>query len=415
MWPSLEHHRERPNWGLAVALGAQLVLLTSCGAATRQGPAASPRLGAAVVKRDAVPAEPASEQRASDVQPPSSYPVPCSPSEQSVCAELLAVDVALGEAQLERARTELARSLRAHDLIAAAAALTFDGESAVSCWKGLVVARTLLFSDSLSFGHGDENSRAAVRLLERIQAGAPPVQLVDRLQLDLARGYLALGDVERAGPLSRGLVERRPLDAEAQASLGIALLALGRVEESLGPLRRAQQLEPEEPERWLVLGTAQMLLGDAQAAERSFRAALAATSRAPASIGSTEEVLARCYGDLGAVLLVQGQAEQGRSYLERALQLRPKQATYRANLSYAEYLMGNFASAEAEARKAIASDARLIAAWLNLGLAQAAQKNLDEARRSFSHAQSLDPTDPRPGQSLDDLDELSQRSTESSP
>lgn len=326
-----------------------------------------------------------------------------------MCDVLLNADQLLAAEQPQAASVELARMFQVPDLSVSAAQLSFEDASAVDCWRGLTVARTLLQSSSLSFGQGDERSRVALGILERMKGGAVPPALIHRLELDMTRSYLALGDAERARPLAERLIERHPDDAEGQASLGIALLGLGRVEQSLRPLLRAQQLQPDEPERWLVLGTAQMLLSDAPAAERSFRAALSTSSGARTSTSSTEELLARCYGNLGAVLLVQGQAEQGRSYLDRALRLRPRQATFRANLAYAQYLLGNFAQAEAEAQRAIAADAQLIAAWLNLGLAQAQQQKFVEARHTFTHAQSIDPTDPRPSQSLADLEELRER------
>ncbi len=410
VWPFLDRPLPRPRLRGRWTLGPQLLLFAVGCVPAHALQSSHNQQAEESGTGDVPPAEQARAKQATRKPTPlDAHPVLCSSEEQSACAVLLRADQLLLADQPAAASAELASLRKARDLISEAAELRFEDASPAKYWSGLVIARTLLLSASLSFGQGDERSRGALDLLERMKGGAPPGELIHRLELDLTRAHLALGDAERAWPLAQRVVERHPDDAEGQASLGIALLGLGRVEQSVGPLRRAQQLQPDEPERWLVLGTAQMLLSDAPAAERSFRAALAATSRAGKSAASTEEVLARCYGDLGAVLLVQGQAEQGRSYLLRALQLRPQKATFVANLAYAEYLLGNFQKAEAEARKAIAADGRLVAAWLNLGLAQAQQKKFVEARQSFTHAQSLDPSDPRPHQSLADLEEVTSR------
>lgn len=352
---------------------------------------------------------------------PQPYPVECVGDEQlAECRLLGRVDTLLADDDPRGATKELTEFYGSPDLaVWAQEGLTLPGEDGsvskeIEYWRGLVVARCLLFSGSLSYGQGDDRTRSAGELLEHLLRSPAPPSLAQRAELDAVRARLSLGEGQAALKLAGGLAQRRPTEPEVQASLGVALLAVGRVEESIGPLERARELDPDEPERQLVLGTAQMLLGDTERAERSFRGALANATKNRRSPGAVEEILARCYGDLGAVLLLRGQAEQGRSYLQRALGLRPRQATYRVNLAYAHYLLGDFEEAEREARRATEADADLVSAWLNLGLAQASRGKFSEARSSFTHAQALDPEDPRPRQSLEDLAEALQRSSPAS-
>lgn len=263
-------------------------------------------------------------------------------------------------------------------------------------------ARLLLESGSLSYGEGGPE---ASRALESLRVGLEDCQarprsfaqvpgLCPRLELDVARALLALGRGEAAlGSLQR-LAQRYSGEPEVQAALGIAYLSVGRVLDSLGPLRRAAQLDDGQAERHLVLGTAQMLNGQYAEAEGSFRAALA------------RHASARAHGDLGAVLLLLGRLEEGRSHLERAAALAPSQATYLANLAYAELLLKRPEQCERQARAALALEPRLAAAWLNLGLCLVELGQRAAARDTFHRALSLDPTDPRPKNSLKDLDEL---------
>jgi Flp pilus assembly protein TadD len=270
-----------------------------------------------------------------------------------------------------------------------------------------------MFEGSMSFGSGDAHNEAALKLLEGIPLDSAPLTYQHRIRLDLSRSHLSMGQGDEALRLIEPLAQELSSDAEVQASFGIALLSLGRVEQSLGPLQKARALDPNQAERHLVLGTAHMLLGNLDAAEGAFRGALDAASH-DGSIGiGKSDLLARIYGDLGALRLLKGDADGGRTFLQRAAGLAPRKATYLANLSYAELLLDHPQEAENLALRATHIDESLVSAWLNLGLAQARLKKWDQARQSFTLAQKLDPEDPRPKNNLADLDELA--GSESSP
>jgi len=254
------------------------------------------------------------------------------------------------------------------------------------------LGRAAAQNESMSYGAGGDAATQARQHFQDALWRAPTSPVV---QLELARIELSLGHGETARTSLEALALGQPNDAELQAALGIARLSTGAVSESVGPLRRAQELDPRRIERYLTLGTAQMLNDRPEEAERTYRAAIALDSSSPDA-----------HGNLGALLLVLGRLTQARAHLERALVLAPKRATFVSNLSYLALLEGDFVRAQSEAERAIALDSGLGSAWLNLGLAQVRQKKYVDGKRSFQRAQTLDPTDPRPRDNLKELAEL---------
>src|SRR5690606_76631 len=108
-----------------------------------------------------------------------------------------------------------------------------------------------------AYGAGGENSQQAAAIL---QSALPYARDQDFVRLQIARARLALGQGAEALPEFGNLATRYGGDAEVQAGLGIAYLATGRTSHAISPLKRAAQLDPNEPERLIVLGAAHLLL-----------------------------------------------------------------------------------------------------------------------------------------------------------
>ena len=87
----------------------------------------------------------------------------------------------------------------------------------------------------------------------------------------------------------------------------------------------------------------------------------------------------------------------------------PDRATFLTNLGYAYQKQGLLDKAVESQRRAIALDAKLGSAWINLGNALADMGQYEAAREALQRAESLDPSDPRPKASLRDLAELEKR------
>ncbi len=311
----------------------------------------------------------------------------------SECKALLSVEAALNRGELEEAKQAIV-VIRSQGR----PSLSPLGHVALLVLEG----RTLLESDSLSYGAGGEDSllglkkeESALTLLGESRGERGGSALYHEALLQKSRALLALGEGKLALVELKTVERAEPEVAEVQGALGIAYISVGQTRNSLRHLELAVSLDTQEPQRLIVLGTAQMLLGELAQAERSFRGAIHLDGASP-----------RAHGNLGSVLLLRGEFQAGRQHLERASRLAPGQATYLSNLSYAELLLDKPTLSLRWAKSSLKLDPRLASAWLNQGLAQVALGDRQSARASFEKAHQLDPTDPRPRNNLQDLDEL---------
>jgi Flp pilus assembly protein TadD len=255
----------------------------------------------------------------------------------------------------------------------------------------LARGRVLTLGKPVSFGEGGEDNERALRDFERALVLEPSS---DVAALERARTLLALGRGRDAYDALDRLAGLYPKDAEVRGAFGVCLLASGDLTGARRELGQSVALDPKTPERHVTLGTALFLLGERKSAESSLRAALhLAPLHGPA------------HGALGALLLVEGRVAEGKAHLERAQKLMPKSAAILTNLSYADYLEGRLVDSERRARDALAQDEAFPSAWLNLGLALAAQKKFTEAREAIRRAEALNPGDPRVRTAYGDLDE----------
>jgi predicted O-linked N-acetylglucosamine transferase (SPINDLY family) len=106
------------------------------------------------------------------------------------------------------------------------------------------------------------------------------------------------------------------------------------------------------------------------------------------------EPTADAWSNLAMVLGSAGRREAAANALKEAARLAPSSAEILANLSAAEFAIGNIADAEASARNAIAVDATHAAAWHNLALALEPQGRLLEAMDAASRATGHAPAEP---------------------
>jgi len=254
-------------------------------------------------------------------------------------------------------------------------------------------AKEWLFDGSLAFGAGSERARAAWRILH---AAWEQNQQEARVLLELARIELALGDTQGLSTRVPLLLQLLPEDPEVQSLCGLLALAHGKPQDALPWLERAAVGDEVRPERHLVLGTAEMLLGDLASAERSFRRSI-----------QLDAASAEAHGNLGTVLVLLGRVPEGRAHLERATVISPRRATFVSNLAYAEFVEGHLDRAKYLARRALSIDEKLVSAWVNLALVEAKQGHLEEARSALLRAKSLDPEDPRVLANLADLEGMS--------
>lgn len=82
------------------------------------------------------------------------------------------------------------------------------------------------------------------------------------------------GDHETALPHINAAIRAEPNSAIYQADAGVVLMALGRNEEALIPLRRATQLDPSHADAHYNMGEAYQFLGQKDKAIEAFKIAM---------------------------------------------------------------------------------------------------------------------------------------------
>ena len=228
-----------------------------------------------------------------------------------------------------------------------------------------------------------ESVDEALGLLEALGAEAPrsaPVQAA------LARAYLQKFNLTReprwvdlaveAGASARQL---DPEDPEVDVTLGTLYTRTGRPREALAAFERALAAQPEHFDALLGLARAQDAAGAAPAAEATYRQAIALR---PAYWGG--------YSKLGGFYYARGRYEQAAAMFKRATELAPDNARAFSNLGGSYQSLGNFRRALAAYEKSVQLSP-IAPAYSGLGSVQFFLGHTREAAMSFEKAVELTP------------------------
>lgn len=135
--------------------------------------------------------------------------------------------------------------------------------------------------------------------------------------LDLARGWLKLGEYEQAEAFANGLVRGDPTLAVAHDMLGIAQMALGKTTQAKLSFRRSLELQPE-PEVHFALASIYFEDNSFTLAEVELDKAL-----------QMRPMMARAYRMKGRISVKLGNHAKAAEHFKRALQIDPRDhATY---------------------------------------------------------------------------------------
>lgn len=129
------------------------------------------------------------------------------------------------------------------------------------------------------------------------------------------------GDPHGAVPLLEEAAGRAPADANYLNRHGVALAAVGRIDEAIAAYRRAIASKPDQPEAHNNLAIALAASGDHQAAIIEYRRALTA-----------QPGFAEAHNGLGVALSAIGEYEDAAHHYRRALDIRPDYTDARVNL-----------------------------------------------------------------------------------
>jgi tetratricopeptide (TPR) repeat protein len=253
------------------------------------------------------------------------------------------------------------------------------------------------FREALRLDQGMDLARIALgRVLISLQkysdAASIILEYTGRQPRD-SQGFYALGQAYQGlkkSDAARRALERAavldPRDAAIRFDLGMLLANTGQTDAAIRQLKAAERLNPSDPEahneRALLLEKS----GD-KAGARAERTKLAALK----SQSDEESAIAR-FNKKASEYLGAGNAKAAAEGYRKALQLNPRDAKLRYNLSLALDRLGDFASEQKELARAVGLDPNLAVAQNQLGLLALRSGQQSEAEQRFKKTLAIDPT-----------------------
>lgn len=209
-----------------------------------------------------------------------------------------------------------------------------------------------LATDRHRAGEIGEARRLYRKLIDASPARALAHFRLGLLELGARQLEDALGELDRA-------IQLEPAQARFHLARAWSLAELGRHRESALAARRALDLQPDDADAWLALGNAQRLdAGTCAPAEASYRRVLELRPDHAAALTN-----------LGTLLLGRGALDEAVAALERAAAIEPHKPIYAVNLGLALCRRHRYAAAVHVLESALAQDPACAEALFNLGIA----------------------------------------------
>jgi tetratricopeptide (TPR) repeat protein len=203
-----------------------------------------------------------------------------------------------------------------------------------------------------------------------------------------AGGFFSVGTIDRNRIWKDNFVlwtdtlKKSPDGAIPHASMGDALLALGRVDEAIREYDRALALSPDYYGAIVNLGVAYL---DKGLVDRAIEQARSALNSKPNSYGA--------HVNLGLAYMRKGRIDEAIEEFRAAIRLNPDSAGSYNNLGLAYGSQGRLAYAIRCYEKAVSLNPDYAEAYNNLGIAYAENGSLAAAIRQFETAAKLNPQD----------------------
>ena len=251
------------------------------------------------------------------------------------------------------------------------------------------------FREALRLDQGMDSARIALGRvlisLGKYSDAAPVVLEYTRRHPRDAEGFHALGEAYRGlknSDAALKALERAsvldPRDAAIRIDLGMLLANLGQTAAAIRQLEAAERINPSDPATHNELALLLEKTGDREGA-RAERAKLAALK----SESDKESAIARL-NEKASQYLSAGNAKAAAESYEKAVQLNPRDAKLRYNLSLALDRMEDFASERKELAKAVELNPNLAAAQNQLGVLALRSGDQVEAEQRFKKTLAID-------------------------
>jgi len=199
-----------------------------------------------------------------------------------------------------------------------------------------------------------------------------------------------LGDNESAIKAYAEASRQQPQLFVAQTSLGRLLLGAGRAAEAEAPLRRAAELQPEQPQAHLYLALALAATGDTEVA--------VATAQLAKKLGGAES--ADFHDALGEVFQNLGRPEEAQECFQRSVSLDQSTEKYFRHLAACQRQVGNDIGALTTLRNGLTSLPTSPRLHFLLGLVLLDRGSAAEALEALRTASLLEPANPEYQHSL---------------
>jgi tetratricopeptide (TPR) repeat protein len=253
------------------------------------------------------------------------------------------------------------------------------------------------FREALRLDQSMEAARIALgRVLISLQkySDAVPVLLEHtRRQPQDAEGFYILGQAYQGlkkPDTAINILQRAAVldskDAAIRFNLGMLLASTGKTGEAIAQLEVAERVHPSDPETHKELALLLEKTGSKERA-RAERAKLAALK----SDSDKETAIAR-FNEEANQYLSAGNAKAAAESYRKALQLNPRDAKLRYNLSLALDKLGDFASERQELERTVGLNPNIAVAQNQLGLLALRSGRPAEAEQHFRKTLEIDPT-----------------------
>ena len=192
--------------------------------------------------------------------------------------------------------------------------------------------------------------------------------------------YHQAGQLDRAEPIYREVLQADPNQADALHLLGLIAQQNGQIETAIDYISRAIASNPNLPQAHFNLGNVLRRQGKAEEAAANYRRAV-----------EIKPDYVNAHHNLGSMLQEQGAFDQAVAAYSRALEIVPDHAEVHNNLGSAFLGQGRLEEALASYRRAIEVKPRYAQAHNNLGVALKELGKLDEAVTCYRSALQIEP------------------------
>jgi tetratricopeptide (TPR) repeat protein len=225
---------------------------------------------------------------------------------------------------------------------------------------------------------------AAEVIAAQMAATPPPAPALPPPQaLMLAEQHRRAGRLRDAETLSRGAMEGAPGSAAAAHQLGLIAYQSNKLDEAIGHISRAIELDAGVAIYHANLGEMCRLAGRPEEAIGHGRRALALDPDNPGALSN-----------VGIALFELKRFDEALDHYARALALSPDFVEAHSNRGNALYALGRLPEAEAAHRRALELNPGFVQAWNNLGTVLRNLKRPEEALEAYRKALALTPNDP---------------------